>query len=174
MCFLPIHRHSRLESNRVQYGSQFCSWSAINSCTESRMIFSMPPFAPENVVSRDRFGCLVPRQTVRSPRSASLILVLTRWILSSPSLSATMPHLLYAIIDGVSPDLVGSTEFCVPDGAPRVRRHSASSPIEHTLGSHPGPCGLFSPCLKSLSVSCPLREYYAALPVAFYCLYTPC
>ena len=40
------------------YGSQSFSWSA----EKGSKSFSLSPFAPENVVSRDELGCPVPRQ----------------------------------------------------------------------------------------------------------------
>ena len=44
-------------------------------------MFSLSPFAPENLVSRDKFVRRVPRQATNSPHSVKLNLVLTGRIL---------------------------------------------------------------------------------------------
>ena len=41
------------------------------------MNFSLSPFAPENLISRDEFGRPVPPQSAHSPHSVGLNLVLT-------------------------------------------------------------------------------------------------
>ena len=46
---------------------------------KAKMNISLSPFAPENLVSRDMFGCPVPRQ-VYSSATIRLDLVLTRGI----------------------------------------------------------------------------------------------
>ena len=65
-----------------EYGSpgcmvanQFCSWSAVTG----KMFFSLSQFAPEDLVSRDRFGRPVPRKLAHSQHSG-WILMLTRGI----------------------------------------------------------------------------------------------
>ena len=44
-------------------------------CGQPKIIFSLSPFAPENVVSRDGFSRPAPRQRARSPRSCSICLL---------------------------------------------------------------------------------------------------
>ena len=70
-----MYGHHIAEYGSTGYGCQSRSWSA-----EQRKCFFPVPFAPENLISRDRFGCPVPRQPVRSPHSIKLNLVLTRGI----------------------------------------------------------------------------------------------
>ena len=48
------------------YGCQSCTWSAAE-----KMNISMPPFAPENLVSRDEFDSLVPHQPAHLHTQAS-------------------------------------------------------------------------------------------------------
>ena len=45
--------------NPGKEGCQFCSWSAEQG---GKMNISQSPFAPENLVSREGYGSLVPRQ----------------------------------------------------------------------------------------------------------------
>ena len=51
------------EYGSAGYGSESCSWSA----EKGSKGFSLSPFAPNNLVSRDELGRPVPRQSAHSP-----------------------------------------------------------------------------------------------------------
>ena len=55
--------------NPGKEGCQFCSWSAEQG---GKMNISPSPFAPENLVSREGYGSLVPRQQSGTSRARSL------------------------------------------------------------------------------------------------------
>ena len=63
---LDYHVWSALsaEYGSTGYGCQSSSWSA-----KQGNIFSLSPFAPGNLVSRDGFGHHAPRQPAHSPHS---------------------------------------------------------------------------------------------------------
>ena len=71
----------------------------------------LSPYVPENLVSRDGFGCPVPRQSAHSPNSGRIWCLLTGFLLSSAAASIY----LYkpAIRHRVSPEFIGSRN-CVP------------------------------------------------------------
>ena len=77
-----------------------------------KMNFSLSPFAPENLVSRNGFGRPVPRQPIYSFSSLRLNLVLTHGI---PPEFRDGVHILVPtyIRHRVSPELTGSYN-CVP------------------------------------------------------------
>ena len=54
------------EYGSTGYGCQSCLWSA----EQGKMIFSLSPFTPENLVSRDGFSRPVPREPAYSSHSA--------------------------------------------------------------------------------------------------------
>ena len=89
-----------------------------------KMSISLPPIAPENLISRDRFGRPVPRYPAHS-----------------------LLRLILVLIDGIPPAFRGGVHLFIPPAAigsvpilsghlivyrwrslPRVRWHSASSP----------------------------------------------
>ena len=83
--------YSRVWINRVRLPILLVVSSA------EKMNISMSPFAPENLVSRDGFGCPVPRQPARSPLRLYLnrLIVLTDGI---PSTFRGSVHLFIPLI----------------------------------------------------------------------------
>ena len=74
------------------------------------MNFFPSPFAPENLVSRDRFGIPVPRQpAARSPQSGSIWCLLTRIIWTTPTFRDEGVHLFIITLSviGSVPSLSG-------------------------------------------------------------------
>ena len=62
-----MYRWSALsvEYGSTGYGCQSRSWSA----EQGKIYFFLSPYAPENLVSRDRFDRPIPRQPAHSPHS---------------------------------------------------------------------------------------------------------
>ena len=90
------------------------------------MIASLPPFAPENLVSRDGFGLPVPREPAHSPYSR-LNLVLTHGI--PPDFRGGIHFLFKPIYPiGSVPRLPGHVIAYRWRSLPRVRRHGVSNP----------------------------------------------
>ena len=81
------------------------SWTGKNN-------ISLPPFAPENLVSRDGFGSPVLRQPAHSPYSGWIWCLLMGFL---PSSAAASIYYLFktAIRHRVSPEFIGSRK-CVP------------------------------------------------------------
>ena len=87
------------------------------------MIFSLPSFAPENLVSRDRFGSPV----CSSPCSGwSWCLLMTRFLPSSTAASIYLFKPPYAI--GSDPSLSGHAIAYRWCSLPKARRHRACKP----------------------------------------------
>ena len=94
--------------------------------TTAKIVFSLSPFAPENLVSRDGFSRPVPRRpSILHTRAESdwliMLMVLTHGI--SPAVRDGV-HILYIQLTAAS----GQSRvyrWCSP---PRVRRHRAISP----------------------------------------------
>ena len=91
-----------------------------------KMNISLSPFAPKNLVSRDRFGHSVPRQPAHSPYSGWIWCLLTGFLPISSAASIYLFQLSYAI--GSVPSLSGHATAYRWHSLPRVRRHRASSP----------------------------------------------
>ena len=82
------------------------------------------PFAPENLVSRDRFGSPVPRQPAHLHTQAESGALLTGFLPSSAAASIYLfkaPHTIGAV-----PSLSGHAIAYRYRSLPRVRRHRAS------------------------------------------------
>ena len=95
------------EQNRsTGQGCKSCSWSA-----ELRKYFSLYPFAPENLVSRDGFGSPVPHHQPAHLHNQSESAYHARFL---PSSAAASIYLFKpAIRHRVSPEFIGSRN-CVP------------------------------------------------------------
>ena len=86
------------------------------------MIFSLSPFAPDNLVSRDRFGRPVPRQTAHLHTN----LVLAHGI--PPAFRGGVHLFIPPYVTGSVPSLSGHAIAYRWRSLPRVRRYTASSP----------------------------------------------
>ena len=91
-----------------------------------KMDISPSRFAPENLVSRDRFGRPVPHQPAHSPQSGRIRCLLTGFLLISAAASIYLFKPPYAI--GSVPSLSGHAIAYRWRSLPRVRGHRASSP----------------------------------------------
>ena len=83
-----VYRYGH-NTNIAEYGStgyQSCSLSA----EKRKIIISLSPYAPENLVSRDRFSRPVPRQPAHSPYSGRIIwcLLITEFLPMSAAFSS--------------------------------------------------------------------------------------
>ena len=111
------------EYGSTGYGCQFCSWSAKHR--ENKI--SLSAFAPENLVSRDGFGSLVPRQPAhlhtQQAESGAYLQDFSRVPRRRPFIYLKPP---YAI--GSVPSLSGHASAYRWRSLPRVRRHRASKP----------------------------------------------
>ena len=86
---------------------------------------SLSPFVPENLVSRDGFGSLVPRQPPHSQNSGGIWCLLRGFL---PIFTAASIYLFkppYAI--GSVPRLSGHAIACRWCSLPRIHQHRASS-----------------------------------------------
>ena len=97
------------------------------SSTTGKMFFSLYPFAPENLVSRDGFGSSVPRQPAHlhtRAESGAYVRDSSRVPRRRPLIYLKPP---YAIIGSI-PSLSGHAIAYRWRSPPRVRRHRASKP----------------------------------------------
>ena len=95
--------------------------------------FSLSPFAPENLVSRDGFGSPVPRQRVpRQPNLLISVLRLRIWCLLTGTLPISAAASIYLCNPpyaiGSIPSSSGHAITYRWRSLPRVRRHRASKP----------------------------------------------
>ena len=117
---MVITCHSTVWINRVRLSTLLLvSWTEKNH-------ISLSPFAPENLISWDRFSSPVPRQPAHSPHSGWIWCLLTGFLPISAAASTYVFKSPYAI--GSVPSLSGHAIAYRRRSLPRVRRHTASSP----------------------------------------------